>query len=456
MYKYWHDQPPVKMNCYFFNWTNPEEFLNHSSTPKFEEVGPYTFLEYPRKANVTFHDHNSTVTYKKESKFIFDPEFSVGKMTDIITSPNLISLAASKQAQSFNILKVKGVELGLAFFEQKFHVTKTASELLFEGYEDSMIAVAAEIVKFMDIEVPFDDRYGWFYKRNESSRITGQFNADTSFSSFSELRHWTALSKPKFLESNCGSYKGASSDGLFPPLMAKNAQMISVFAHEMCRRIDLDFVEETEVNGINGRKFVSGDRMIDNGTNYPENECYCTGRCVPSGVLNITACRCGAPIFISYPHFYKGDQYYLDQVEGMKPDQEKHEMFMTLEPKTSMPLEVAGRFQINILVEPIPRIKMYRNVPTKFLPIVWFEQSFKIDNKMTFVIKLILWTPLIGQIIGFIIAVVSIYMIYKSLQAEKKEQNCPGKENLKSRVPELYPLVDSKLPQDKHADNNNH
>jgi hypothetical protein len=166
MYKYWLEQPPVKLNCYFFNWTNPEEFLNHSSTPKFEEVGPYSFLEYPRKSNVTFHDNNSTVTYRKQSKFMFDPEQSYGKPTDIITSPNLLSLAASKQAQSFNILKIKGIELGLTFFDQKFHVTKTASELLFEGYEDSMISIASEIVKMMDMEVPFDDRYGWFYKVN--------------------------------------------------------------------------------------------------------------------------------------------------------------------------------------------------------------------------------------------------------------------------------------------------
>ena len=116
-----------------------------------------------------------------------------------------------------------------------------------------------------------------------------------------------------------------------------------------------------------------------------------------------------------------------------------------------MALEVAGRFQINILVEPIPRIKMYRDVPTKFLPIVWFEQSFKIDNQMTFMIKIMLWTPLIGQMIGFIIIVISIYMIYITIQPEEQEQNCV-KEDLKPTVRELSPLVNSKLPQDKHSE----
>jgi hypothetical protein len=53
---------------------------------------------------------------------------------------------------------------------------------------------------------------------------------------------------------------------------------------------------------------------------------------VPSGVLNNTACRLGAPAFMSYPHFYLGDQYYLDQIEGMKPEKEKHEFYAILEP----------------------------------------------------------------------------------------------------------------------------
>lgn len=76
------------------------------------------------------------------------------------------------------------------------------------------------------------------------------------------------MAKPKFLETNCGSYKGASAGDLFPPKLAKKSQMISVFANEMCRSVDLDFKEETEVNGITGRKFIGGDRIIDKYGNF--------------------------------------------------------------------------------------------------------------------------------------------------------------------------------------------
>lgn len=71
--------------------------------------------------------------------------------------------------------------------------------------------------------------------------------------------------------------------------------------------------------------------LILSGTKYKENECFCNGECVPSGVINVTACRLGAPVFMSFPHFFNADPYYQDQIEGMSPNKEKHQFSMTLE-----------------------------------------------------------------------------------------------------------------------------
>ena len=35
---------------------------------------------------------------------------------------------------------------------------------------------------------------------------------------------------------------------------------------------------------------------------------------LPSGVYNASACRFGAPIFMSQPHFYQADPYFAEQV----------------------------------------------------------------------------------------------------------------------------------------------
>lgn len=73
--------------------------------------------------------------------------------------------------------------------------------------------------------------------------------------------------------------------------------------------------------------------------------------------MNISSCRFGSPVFMSYPHFYQADDFYLNQVEGLQPQADKHEFYMVLEPKTGISLEVAARFQVNMLVEPIRGIR---------------------------------------------------------------------------------------------------
>lgn len=53
---------------------------------------------------------------------------------------------------------------------------------------------------------------------------------------------------------------------------------------------------------------------------------------MPSGLFNVSSCRFGAPVFMSFPHFYNADPFYSQQVDGMKPDKNKHEFFVALEP----------------------------------------------------------------------------------------------------------------------------
>jgi scavenger receptor class B protein 1 len=55
------------------------------------------------------------------------------------------------------------------------------------------------------------------------------------------------------------------------------------------------------------------------------------GECHPSGVFNVSSCRLDSPTFLSLPHFYNADPYYIDAIEGISP-QDKHEFYITLEP----------------------------------------------------------------------------------------------------------------------------
>lgn len=170
-------------------------------------------------------------------------------------------------------------------------------------------------------------------QRNDSSLLTGDFNADTGIDDITKvdkLRKWNYKSNTSYFEGKCSNLQGSAGE-FFPPNMTKN-QTVSVFSSEMCRSVLMDFEQEQDIHGVKTFKYSGGDRTVDNGTLYPENECYCSGDCVPSGLFNVSSCRFGTPVFMSFPHFYKADPYYHEQVEGMRPDKDKHQFFMSFEP----------------------------------------------------------------------------------------------------------------------------
>lgn len=163
-----------------------------------------------------------------------------------------------------------------------------------------------------------------------------------------ELLQWNYYHYTPYNEGSCGKVRGSAGE-LFPPPTRTN---IEFFSPDMCRFVKLDYEEDVRIGNILGYKFSSGPSMLDNGvtldvmvfmiveyrnniilgTEVPENSCFCNGECIPSGVINVTACRYGSPAFVSLPHFYGADEYYTDIVQGLLPERNKHEFFITLEP----------------------------------------------------------------------------------------------------------------------------
>lgn len=84
------NDPPLIMDIYLFNWTNPEDLYDKSIKPRFQEVGPFRFRETKEKINVTWND-NKTVTYKQMKLFYFHEE-SPMKLTEEITTINAVAL----------------------------------------------------------------------------------------------------------------------------------------------------------------------------------------------------------------------------------------------------------------------------------------------------------------------------------------------------------------------------
>ncbi len=66
----------------------------------------------------------------------------------------------------------------------------------------------------------------------------------------------------------------------------------------------MQFIETMKLEGITGNKYIGTKDMLDNGESVPSRRCFCpNGNCGPSGTLNISSCKFGAPAFVSMPHF---------------------------------------------------------------------------------------------------------------------------------------------------------
>lgn len=103
-------------------------------------------------------------------------------------------------------------------------------------------------------------------QRNESSLLTGSFNADTGtddIAKLGKLRAWNYESQTKYFQGNCGHLEGASAGELFPPQITNQNQIISVFSPEMCRNIEMDFEKKVKIQGLAGMKFIGDERTID-------------------------------------------------------------------------------------------------------------------------------------------------------------------------------------------------
>lgn len=315
------------MDFYFFNWTNPHEIKDNMSKPIFHQLGPYRFLDIPEKTNITF-DENSTVTYQKFSYFYFDPEGSNGSLSDVVTTINTVAIIAGKQADGWNYFFQKGLSLALWNHKEQLHVSKTAKELLFEGYDDEIVKLSLIVNK----HTPFS-KVGFMLKMNGTEISSDKFTIDTGaddISKIGSIKRFNDLPAFPFYEDECKKLKGSTGEFFQPDISID--EPIHLFMPEMCRSISFDYETDVKLRGVNCRKFSAGKRTLDNGTLYAENKCYAGDGSMPSGIMNVSVCHYDQPMFITFPHFYESDDSYGDAVEGLSPEKTKHQSHISIEP----------------------------------------------------------------------------------------------------------------------------
>ncbi|EZA51413.1 protein croquemort isoform X2 [Ooceraea biroi] len=411
-YNMWKETPiPMYFKFYMFNWTNAELF-RAGVKPHFEEMGPYVFREIDYKVNEVWNDNDGTVTFQRKKIWLFEESLSNGSLSDKVTNLNPIAVTIGytvRKRPGYIRALTNGFMVRLG---EKLMLTKSVRELLFEGYDDTLLRIAR---KMNATRLPYT-KFGWFYARNDSETYDGTFNiftGSTNFYSMGISKEWNFKSRTDFYEGSCGAIDGSLGD-LWPPL--PNNDTVSIFVPDICTSLKLSFDNTTQFQELMGNKYVGTEEMLDNGEMVPSRRCYCpNGDCGPSGTLNISSCKFGAPAFVSMPHFYLADPSYRDAITGMSPDKEKHELLMVVEPVTGIPMQVKAQLQLNLLVEPVEHMSLFQNISKVYVPMLWFTQETNLTASYASQVKLLLTLSTLGSVTCFGIAGIGVLIFFIGL-----------------------------------------
>ncbi|XP_009975825.1 PREDICTED: platelet glycoprotein 4 isoform X2 [Tauraco erythrolophus] len=324
----------VYRQFWIFHVQNPAEVLEEGARPKLEQRGPYTYrVRYLPKENIT-ENSDGTISYMLPNVARFEPDMSVGTENDTITCLNLAVVAAP--ALYTNTFIQLLLNTWIKSSKSSMLQNRTVKEILW-GYKDPVLN---------KIPFPLDPVLGVFYPYNGT--LDGLYKVYTGKED---------IKKTAIIE----SYKNKRS-------------IYGVFHSKQI------------VKGIELYRFTVPREAFASPAEVEDNYCFCTDKvisenCTLAGVLDISACKAGRPVFISLPHFLHASDSILHNVEGLSPNEEEHETFLDVEPITGFTLQFAKRLQVNLLVKPAPKIQALSKVKKPYVfPLLWLNETAVIGD----------------------------------------------------------------------------
>uniref|UniRef100_A0A8C8RSC5 Scavenger receptor class B member 2 n=1 Tax=Pelusios castaneus TaxID=367368 RepID=A0A8C8RSC5_9SAUR len=403
-FELWEDPPPpVYMQFYFFNVTNPIEVV-HGDMPFVEEIGPYTYREYRPRVNVHILDNGTRVSSVNPKTYVFEPEMSVGDPeVDRIRTINIPAVTVMEMTKS-TPLRLP-TELLLILYQEELFTTHTVHELLW-GYKDKLLSALHHL------RPEIDSYFGLFNKMNGTD--DGEYvvlSGKTNYLNFSKILEWRGKEALEWWTTESCNMINGTDGSVFHPLISMD-ETIYVFSSDFCRSLYVTFERFVSVSGIPAYRFVPPAKVFANVSVNPDNAGFCVpaGNCHGSGVLNVSICKQGAPILLSAPHFYQADEKYIKDIKGMHPRKEDHETFLDINPLTGILVQAAKRLQINVLVRQLTDFIETGSVRTLVFPVVHVNESMLIDEASAKKLKNVLFEATLVTSIPFIIMALGILL----------------------------------------------
>eukprot|EP00510_Aplanochytrium_minuta_P001381 CAMPEP_0184011238 /NCGR_PEP_ID=MMETSP0954-20121128/3707_1 /TAXON_ID=627963 /ORGANISM="Aplanochytrium sp, Strain PBS07" /LENGTH=566 /DNA_ID=CAMNT_0026291015 /DNA_START=92 /DNA_END=1792 /DNA_ORIENTATION=- len=416
---------------FFFNITNPHAVLK-GEKPHLQELGPFVYDSFQHRSGFIWN--TDTLAYREHTWYRFNKEKTLKRSNGRFNTDNI-------QITTFNMIFLgMRAKIGMELLDtvctslfwindfKRLFTKRTVRELL-TGYSVHVPVLGAPI-KFPGFWPNSTRRHDADYQKKTVMKV-GSKNIDKAFE-IVEWRNSKTLkvecpfgANPLSSKRYCRKYFPCCQNHSIVP--RKNMNMVSpwgkqkyrsqqvwdedanrvigrngeqfsprikrgdsvlVFNDHLARSLKFVNKAERSVNekGIRLLRFTPTESNFQNSSSFPPNErFYLFG---PNGILaNISILNDGAPIFVSFPHFLYGDNSLKTDVVGLSPDEEKHQMFIDIEPTLGTTMEEHARTQINTRLFKgkdwgVRKYKhWFKDVQDKtFVPIFWFDMIAEISD----------------------------------------------------------------------------
>ncbi|KAG5323823.1 SNMP1 protein, partial [Acromyrmex heyeri] len=414
---FWEKLPqPLDFNIYVFNITNPNDIAS-GAKPIVQELGPFHYDLYRDKEDVVDREEDDTVEYSLRQLWYFNEEKSIMSENVEIYAfhPLMIAITLIIQRDRPSTMGVISIKIH-AHNQRNFNVHLILN---------SFLKISKNLIYFTNgTRMPERIRV---YRGIKNYKDVGRV---LTIANSTKLKMW--FGNP------CNDIRG--TDGtIFPPFLNKEKE-IWVHSLDICRSIGSYYLESGKVQGFKTLHYTAdlGDPSEDE-----DVRCLCqeSEGCMPKNIFNADPCK-SVPLRISLPHFYNSDPRYLEMIEGVNPIPEKHRMTFNFDPLTGTPIKAYKRIQFNVIVGPIPKLRLMKSFPEALFPLFWVEDGLELGNILIKPLKVAYLQILIAKIVMWLMILGGLGMFIVAMMRYYKENNVgdvavpdlvPGKENKSSK-----------------------
>lgn len=429
-------EPPIDfyLGIYFFNVTNADAILK-GAKPKVEEVGPFAFIEKKRKVDIDWDVFSSTVAYRNNETYFFLQQPGSLMLDTLITTINPVLLGLASMADDPKLPEAAHAVLELYFwrFNMEPFITRSARELLFEGYNEDILRTVSV---YTNNPVHATGKFGYFYPKNNSLshhlKISTGADDIANLQSIVEFDGTTEMSYWK--TDYCNRIEGNTA-APFPRPITTDGHLY-MFSAGLCRSIQFQYIKQVSMGKLGLYRFGLSESLMAKSN---ANMCYCTDDFTcRSQMANLGPCKNGAPMVASYPHFYMANQEDLDLIDGLRPDEALHETYVDIEPTTGISLRGIKRVQLNMPFRRYANLPSLSEIREVMFPILWMDNTIEASDEALdllyskailpgVVVTYVCYSSIVLGLI-IIVGALSVYAV-KKLQYKRKNKSVQEKSN---------------------------